>query len=77
MTTYKITRGEDEYSILVYKTMIGTQVIKKSKNPFKSGKRINTVSGIIEHPQTGAAAFTFEDDDSNVVCKICKSTCAM
>jgi hypothetical protein len=61
-----------------YLHMIGQKVRKRSNQnnrtaskPFKSGLRINTVKGIIEHPITKKPAFTFEEDDSCVECWIC------
>lgn len=58
--------------------MIGKKVWKNSKTnsgstpkPFKSGLRVNTVTAIIVHPLTGKDAFTFEEDDSFVECRLC------
>jgi hypothetical protein len=56
-----------------YRPWIGQRVRKPSKNPFKSGLKVNTVKGIIEHPQLpGKPAFTFEEDDSYVRCSACE-----
>lgn len=56
-----------------YSDLIGKKVFKeKSGKPFKSGQKINTVRGIINHPQINTPAFIFEDDDSYVDCRICK-----
>ena len=43
-------------------------VVKKSGKPFKSGKKIASIKGIIDHPYrpTGSKAYTFYDDDSCV-----------
>lgn len=55
-----------------YSDYIGKQVHKaKSGKPFKSGEKINTVSGIINHPQLNIPAFTFVEDDSYVECRKC------
>ena len=60
-----------------YNEMIGQRVRKcppnstKEPKPFKSGGKINTVKGIIEHPQLGVPAFTFVEDDSYVECRRC------
>jgi len=61
---------------MTYESMIGCKVRKTSgKNhqnepkPFKSGLKINTVKGIITHPQLGIPAFTFYEDDSYVECR--------
>lgn len=57
--------------------MVGKKVEKSSTNgkraskPFKSGNKINTVKGLITHPQRKTLAFTFEEDDSYVECNQC------
>lgn len=51
---------------------IGDKVIKsKSDKPFKSGNKINTVKGIINHPELNIPAYIFEEDDSYVECRRC------
>jgi len=53
-------------------SMIDRKVCKKSCKPFKSGNKINTVSGIINHPQRqGKLAFVFYEDESHVSAEIC------
>ncbi|MCK9542104.1 MAG: hypothetical protein M0R03_08750 [Novosphingobium sp.] len=58
-----------------YKSLIGKKVtkfkVKREPKPFKSGKKINTVKGIINHPQLDIPAFIFEEDDSYVECRRC------
>lgn len=55
-----------------FEAYIGKQVSKqKSGKPFKSGNKINTVKGIINHPQLNISAFTFLEDDSYVECRKC------
>ena len=55
-----------------YSGYIGKKVHKpKSDRPFKSGFKINTVKGVIEHPILGIPAYTFEEDDSYVECRRC------
>jgi len=55
-----------------YSTYIGRQVHKRrSHKPFKSGEKINTVAGIIVHPQLNIPAFTFIEDTSYVECRKC------
>lgn len=54
-----------------YTDFIGKQVMKKQK-PFKSGNRINTVKGVINHPILNRPAFVFEEDDSYVECNRCR-----
>lgn len=62
-----------------YKNNIGKKVCKCSisqKNntdkPFKSGKKTNTINGVIIHPILNIPAYTFEEDDSYVECRRCK-----
>jgi len=64
-----------------YENNIGSKVaktnIKKGKTifnlkPFKSKNRINTIKGVITHPELGIPAYTFEEDDSYVECRRCK-----
>ena len=59
-----------------YISFIGKRVSKSKPNgkepkPFKSGFKINTVKGIIDHPILNVPAFTFEEDDSYVKCSTC------
>jgi hypothetical protein len=56
-----------------YAGMVGKLVHKQySGKPFKSGSKINTVSGIYgDHPVTGRLCFTFVEDDSYVECHRC------
>lgn len=64
-----------------YKSLIGKRVTKRpisEKNlkgynpkPFKSGLKVNTVKGIINHPILNVPAFTFDEDDSFVECRRC------
>jgi len=56
-----------------YEQFIGKQVQKvrngnRQPKPFKSGLKINTVSGIINHPILNKPAFVFVEDDSYVAC---------
>lgn len=64
-----------------YESWIGAKVSKaiitkpnsnRTMNPFKSGLKINTVKGIVNHPILNIPAFTFEEDDSYVECRRCK-----
>lgn len=61
-----------------YEEWVGHEVRKTSKpgtqpHPFKSGSKVNTVKGIIPHPQLpGKPAFTFKEDDSYVACHTCQ-----
>jgi hypothetical protein len=71
MTTYAERRKAryDEQTILL---MIGKQVSKISRKPFKSGEKINTIKSVTQNPQTGNLAFEFNEDESNVECWRCK-----
>jgi len=40
-------------------------------NPFKSGKKINTIKDVIIHPIRWEPAYVFEEDDSYVTCYTC------
>jgi hypothetical protein len=56
---------------------IGEKVCKTSKNntepkPFKSGLKINTIKGVINHPILNIPAYTFYEDDSYVEVRRCK-----
>ena len=53
-----------------YENWIGKSVSKKNK-PFKSGKKINTVKGLITHPVLNIPAFSFYEDNSIVECRRC------
>lgn len=58
-----------------FEDMIGKKVAKqrdgKNAKPFKSQLIVNTVKGIVNHPQLNIPAFTFEEDDSYVECRRC------
>lgn len=53
------------------KLNIGKKVSKTSFKPFKSGKLVNTVKDVIEHPTLKIPAYTFEEDSSYVECRRC------
>lgn len=60
-----------------YEINIGRKVRKVSKNntepkPFKSGLKINTIKGVINHPTLNIPAYTFNEDDSYVEVRKCK-----
>jgi hypothetical protein len=55
-----------------YEALVGKRVHKRrSGKPFKSGEKVNTVKGIVNHPQLDIPAFTFLEDDSYVECRKC------
>lgn len=54
-----------------FSKLVGHTVRKLSNKPFKSKSKINTVKGVVVHPQKNIPAFTFEEDDSYVACNIC------
>lgn len=46
---------------------------KYKLKPFKSGNKVNTIKGIIPHPNLeGLMAYTFEEDESYVECRRCE-----
>ena len=58
-----------------YRCFIGTKVCKfregQEPKPFKSGRKMNTVKDVIDHPILNMPAFTFDEDDSYVECRRC------
>lgn len=54
-----------------WESFIGKKVMKTSPKPFKSGKKVNTVKDVVEHPVLKIPAFTFQEDDSVVECRRC------
>lgn len=48
--------------------MIGKKVYKPSGKPFKSGEKVNTVIGVVDHVFTDHWAYIFAEDDSVVEC---------
>lgn len=62
-----------EYENWIGKQVTKTQSMGKAPKPFKSGLKVNTVKGIIEHPNLpGKPAFTFVEDESYVRCSTCE-----
>lgn len=56
------------------KRPIDDKNLKKYKQkPFKSGFKVNTISGVIKHPNLeGQMAYIFEEDKSYVECRRCE-----
>ena len=50
---------------------IGKQVFKRSKKPFKSRNKYNTVKAVTTNPHTQRVAFSFEEDTSTVDVHLC------
>jgi len=48
----------------------GVKIFNKKK--FKSAGLVNTIKGVIDHPELGIPAYIFEEDDSYVECRRCK-----
>jgi len=46
----------------------------REPKPFKSGLKVNTITGIIDHPILNIPAYTFIEDDSYVECRRCEVT---
>jgi hypothetical protein len=73
MKRSEITEEDNER----FRSMIGMRVRKSRPDdksqpkPFKSGLKVNTVSGIGVHPKLGCLVFLFVEDDSFVCCHIC------
>ncbi len=73
-SAYNVVRERTEEDL---QAMVGKSVFKCSLDgkrvgkPFKSGSHMNTVKGIINHPQLNVSAFVFEEDDSYVNCNQC------
>lgn len=61
----------DDYASYVGKRVQKTRPGREPK-PFKSGLKVNTVRGVIEHPILQVPAFVFEEDDSYVACRACE-----
>lgn len=53
-------------------SLIGTKVVKISGKPFKSGEKVGTVDGFIDHPTTGRLCFLMLEDGTHVECSRCK-----
>jgi hypothetical protein len=68
-----LTKQFSEAELNAWRAMRGRRVQKtaRTKKPFKSGLKINTVRDIITSPVTDNPAFTFIEDDSNVECFRC------
>lgn len=45
--------------------------LNENPKPFKSGYLVNTVKGVIIHPQLNIPAYTFQEDESYVECRRC------
>lgn len=57
-------------NIIEHYLAIGKKVTKRGK-PFKSGRKENTVRGIVLHPKKKVPAFIFKEDDSVMECEKC------
>ena len=53
-------------------SLIGEQVEKISRKPFKSKLPIATIKGVMKHPITGNLAFTFYEDETYVEAACCR-----
>lgn len=68
---------ESFYEYHVGEKVSKTSISENPKKPhkpkkFKSGSLVNTIKGVIDHPELGIPAYTFEEDDSYVECRRCK-----
>jgi len=68
-----ITKSSQKYDAAeVFAPNIGKRVKKKSNKAFKSGEKINTVTGIIINKELGnVACYTFAEDETWVECFRC------
>ena len=62
--------------ILYYSSYVGFRCTKghneaSEPKPFKSGYKVNTIKGVIDHPKLHIPAYTFEEDESYVECRRC------
>lgn len=64
LNPYQIENDERNWNI--GKTLIGFQVCKRSRKPFKSGKKTAHVKDIVRNPNTNLWAASFFEDDSVV-----------
>jgi hypothetical protein len=55
----------------IFEDDIGKKVAKHSGKPFKSGQKVNTLRGIINHPILHVPAYIFNEDDSYVRASYC------
>ena len=65
------------YEYHIGKKVSKTSISEKLRKPykpkkFKSGLLVNTVKGVINHPELDIPAYTFEEDDSYVECRRCE-----
>jgi hypothetical protein len=72
----QLANESENLSIEDYLQNIGRKTHKTSMRnrvpkPFKSGQKINTIKGVINHPTLNIPAYTFEEDDSYVECRRC------
>jgi len=64
--------SNNNYSDWIGQRVMKSQGKKTNIKPFSSGRMVNTVKGIIKHPNIGGYAFTFFEDDSYVACDKCQ-----
>lgn len=67
----KIINEAEHYEDLIGKCVVKAHRIGVKAKKFKSGRHVNTVKGIIDHPILHVPAYTFLEDDSYVACKYC------
>ncbi len=63
--------SKDVFIVNIGKKTKKTSVNNREPNPFKSGFKINTIKGVIDHPQLNVPAYTFEEDESYEECRRC------
>lgn len=63
--------SKDNFFVNIGKKTRKTSMNNREPKPFKSGFKINTIKGVIDHPQLNVPAYTFEEDESYVECGRC------
>lgn len=61
-------KGKSRQQLADVQPMIGNKVYKSSGKPFKSGNKVNTVIGVVDHAFTNHWAYIFAEDVSAVEC---------
>lgn len=70
---YEILKSDwEKFNRMKWEAHIGKMVEKKSGKPFKSTLLRNKIKGLIMSPITNKFAFTFQEDDSFVECRMIK-----
>jgi hypothetical protein len=63
--------SKDIFFVNIGKKTRKTSMNNREPKPFKSGFKINTIKGVIDHPKLNCLAYIFEEDESYVECRRC------